>query len=136
MAFIAGKSKTAVVPEGGRYQGRYYDTDMRLWFDLGDPRDTRQEAQEVVRKFHAEPVAVITTRYRTRPNSNVGRYEARGFGIQRSIIGQEFADPHRMAAENLIQTINARPGTTPLKLGDETFSTQDGQRRQFTVFVR
>lgn len=43
MAFNA-KSKTQVRAEGNRFQARYYDPEMRLWFDLGDPRDTYEDA--------------------------------------------------------------------------------------------
>lgn len=43
--------KTKVIREGTRWQARYYDTTMRLWFDLGDPRNTREEAAELARTW-------------------------------------------------------------------------------------
>lgn len=54
MAFIPGKSRTKVVPEGNRFQARYYDADLRLWFDLGDPRETEAEANALIAEFNAE----------------------------------------------------------------------------------
>lgn len=47
----------------------------------------------------------ITTRYRTRPGSNVGRYEARTLGRQISVIDQSIADPHREAADRLARIV-------------------------------
>jgi hypothetical protein len=41
------RPRTRVVPEGNRWQARYFDPTMRLWFDLGDPRDTESEAREL-----------------------------------------------------------------------------------------
>lgn len=49
MGYIPGKSRTKVVPEGRRFQARYYDADMKLWFDLGDPKDTDAEARALIR---------------------------------------------------------------------------------------
>jgi hypothetical protein len=39
---------TRVVPDAGspgRWVAQYYDAEKRLWFDLGDPRDTEEEAR-------------------------------------------------------------------------------------------
>jgi hypothetical protein len=52
MPFIPGKSRTKVVKEGDLFQARYFDTHLLLWFDLGDPRDTRDEAQALIKQFH------------------------------------------------------------------------------------
>lgn len=84
------------------------------------------------------PKLTITTRYRTRPGSNVGRYEARGFGMQRSIIGQPFVGPHRAAARALLDAINEKIGGphNAYTLGQEIDSTDDGQRRKFEVIDR
>lgn len=54
MAFIPGKSRTKVVPEGSRFQARYYDAELRLWFDLGDPRSTVTDAQILIDEFNNE----------------------------------------------------------------------------------
>lgn len=45
------KRRTKVVVEGHRWQARYWDADMRLWFDLGDPRDTEAEARELAKAW-------------------------------------------------------------------------------------
>lgn len=52
MAFVPGESRTKVVPDGNRFQARYYDADLRLWFDLGDPRDTVTDASILIDKFN------------------------------------------------------------------------------------
>lgn len=54
MSFVAGKSRTKVVREGNGFQARYYDEDMRLWFDLGDPRSTQVEADLLIEAFNKE----------------------------------------------------------------------------------
>lgn len=43
------KRKTRVVPsvgDPGKWQAQYYDPDMRLWFDIGDAKGTKTEAEE------------------------------------------------------------------------------------------
>jgi hypothetical protein len=44
-------NRTRVVPTGpqngygrGRWLAQYYDPDSQVWFDVGDPHDTEQEA--------------------------------------------------------------------------------------------
>lgn len=54
MTYIPGQSKTKVVAEGNRFQARYYDPAMKLWFDLGDPRDTEAEARALIRQFEED----------------------------------------------------------------------------------
>jgi hypothetical protein len=41
------RPRTRVERDGNRWQARYFDPTMRLWFDLGDPRDTEAEAREL-----------------------------------------------------------------------------------------
>lgn len=55
MGFVPGTSKTKVVPEGNGYQARYYDADLGLWFDLGDPRPTEEAARALVATFNLCP---------------------------------------------------------------------------------
>jgi hypothetical protein len=53
MAYTA-QSRTKVVPEGRRFQARYYDADLRLWFDLGDPKDTEEQARALIAATKAD----------------------------------------------------------------------------------
>jgi hypothetical protein len=45
------RPRTRVERDGNRWQARYFDPAMRLWFDLGDPRDTEAEARELARTW-------------------------------------------------------------------------------------
>lgn len=49
------RPRTKVIPEGNRWQARYFDSELRLWFDLGDPRDTESEAAELARTWDFNP---------------------------------------------------------------------------------
>ena len=40
------KPRTAVTKTVEGYQARYFDQDMRLWFDIGDPQGDRAEAEK------------------------------------------------------------------------------------------
>lgn len=63
MSFVPGKSKTKVQPEGSRFQGRYFDDELRLWFDLGDPRDTEAEVRALIAEFNNPDPLVGTCRH-------------------------------------------------------------------------
>lgn len=69
----------------------------------------------------------ITTRYRPRPNSNVGAFVATAQGKQRSIVDQSIADPHRAAADALAEVIGRKV------VGEPRHMTQDGQRRRWST---
>lgn len=50
--------RTRVVPTGptngygpGRFLAQYFDRDVAVWFDIGDPHDTEAEALTAAREY-------------------------------------------------------------------------------------
>lgn len=39
---------------GDRWQAQYFDPEMKLWFDIGDGKDSKEEAEANLSGFHAE----------------------------------------------------------------------------------
>lgn len=43
---------------GGKWQAQYWDADMRLWFDIGDGKDNKADAQALANGTAPEPPRV------------------------------------------------------------------------------
>lgn len=56
--------KTRVAPSNGehnRWVAQYYDADMKLWFDIGDSRATREDAEQHLKaELAREPHPALT----------------------------------------------------------------------------